>query len=153
MRHPLVSRTLCARLKTPPPPSTPPPLCSVSEGMRGQMVKGLEASKKCVCPPFPPPSPHLYPSSPPPHPFRPFAILYPRAAAGVGNVEMLRFLFEEACPWDRRTCAAAARSSNLEVLAWLRAKGCPWDARTLDAAAEVGAMDVFEWATSNGCPS
>lgn len=76
-----------------------------------------------------------------------------RAAAGVGNMEMLRFLFDEGCPWDRRTCAAAARNSDLEALRWLREKGCPWDSRTLDAAAEVGAMDLFEWATSNNCPS
>lgn len=76
-----------------------------------------------------------------------------RAAAGVGNREMLCFLFEEGCPWDRRTCAAASRNSDLETLKWLRLKGCPWDSRVLDAAAEVGAMDVFEWATSNNCPS
>ena len=49
-------------------------------------------------------------------------------------------------------CAAAARSGQLEELKVLRADGCPWDWQTCRAAANGGHLEMIQWARANGCP-
>ena len=50
------------------------------------------------------------------------------------------------------TCAYAAGGGQLECLKWLRANGCPWEGRTLTYAEEAGHDHIAEWARANGCP-
>jgi len=73
-------------------------------------------------------------------------------AADGGHLEVLQWLRANSCPWDERTCAWAARGGHLEVLQWARANGCPWDERTCAWAADSGYLEVLQWARANGCP-
>ena len=50
-----------------------------------------------------------------------------------------------------RTCSNAAMNGQLEVLRWVHANGCPWDAATPAYAAENGHLEVLQWAVTNGC--
>ena len=42
-----------------------------------------------------------------------------------GNVELLKFLRVEGCPWNEKTCKAAAKRGHLECLKYAHANGCP----------------------------
>ena len=46
-------------------------------------------------------------------------------AAARGDVEVLKWLRAEGCPWGETVCANAADGGHLEVLKWLWAEGCP----------------------------
>ena len=52
------------------------------------------------------------------------------AAALSGQLEELKLLRENDCPWDESTCFGAAFGGHLEVLRWVRANGCPWNETT-----------------------
>ena len=43
-----------------------------------------------------------------------------------GNVELLKFLHENGCPWDDRTCTSAAAGGLLECLKYAHENECPW---------------------------
>ena len=63
-------------------------------------------------------------------------------AASSGNLELVKWLRGEGCPWNRWTCHWAVRDGHVEVLRWARANGCPWRAYTRNqAAAELGYTD------------
>ena len=70
------------------------------------------------------------------------------SAAGGGQLEILKWLRSEGCPWDASACAGAAKCGHLEVLKWLRSEGCPWDSSTWFSAAE----STREWLKENGYP-
>ena len=55
-------------------------------------------------------------------------------AAGSGNVELVKWLRGEGCPWTWTTCNCAVEYSHLEVLRWARENGCPWSAEIRDLA-------------------
>ena len=74
------------------------------------------------------------------------------AAARSGQLEELKLLRENGCPWDGMTCSAAARGGHLEVVQWARANSCPWDTATCANAAGGGHLEVLQWARANGCP-
>ena len=74
------------------------------------------------------------------------------AAARSGQLEELKVLRADGCPWDWQTCRAAAKGGHLEVLQWLRANDCPWDEDMCEGAAEGGHLEVLQWAHANGCP-
>ena len=46
---------------------------------------------------------------------------------------------------------AAAESGQLDVLKWLRANGCPWDVRTIEKAKFYQHFEVMQWAIEKGC--
>ena len=73
-------------------------------------------------------------------------------AAAKGQLEVLKWLRANGCPWDEKTCASAAQAGHLEVLQWARANGCPWDAQTCSRAAWSGHLEIMQWARANGCP-
>jgi len=74
------------------------------------------------------------------------------AAARSGQLEELKALRAESCPWTVYTCQAAATGGHLEVLQWARANGCTWNNHTCAVAAEGGHLNVLQWARENGCP-
>ena len=74
------------------------------------------------------------------------------AAARSGQLEELKALRAESCPWTVYTCQAAATGGHLEVLQWARANGCTWNKHTCAVAAEGGHLNVLQWARENGCP-
>ena len=57
-------------------------------------------------------------------------------AAGSGNLELVRWLRAERCPWNHWTCYYAVDYGRVEVLRWVRENGCPWRASTRRRAAE-----------------
>ena len=74
------------------------------------------------------------------------------AAARGGQLEMLKWLRSECCPWNGRECSGAAQWGHLEILKWLRSKGCPWDKWTCQGAAQGGQLEILKWLRSKGCP-
>ena len=60
------------------------------------------------------------------------------AAAMSGQLEELKMLRADGCPWNVNTCAAATESGHLEALQWLRVNGCPWNEDTCFWAATRG---------------
>jgi hypothetical protein len=75
-----------------------------------------------------------------------------QAAARSGQLQELKALRENGCPWNEGTCSYAAEVGHFEVLQWARANGCPWDTQTCEFAAEHGHLEVLQWARTNGCP-
>ena len=75
-----------------------------------------------------------------------------QAAARSGQLEELKALRADGCPWNNWTCLAAAKGGHLEVLQWARVNGCPWDWETCTMAAEGGHLEVLQWARANCCP-
>ena len=74
-------------------------------------------------------------------------------AAELGDVSLLKDRHSRGLLDDEYLlCAAAARNGDLEMLKALRADDCPWDARTCAYAAEGGHLEVLKWARTNGCP-
>jgi hypothetical protein len=73
-----------------------------------------------------------------------------QAAARSGQIEELKALRVENCPWDEETCAQAAYGGHLQVLQWARANGCPWNAETCYRAAKGGHLEVLHWARTAG---
>ena len=74
-----------------------------------------------------------------------------QAAARSGQLEELKLLRADGCPWDKDTCWAAAEGGHLEVLQWARKNGCLWDWPTCRAAEMGGHLEVLQWALANGC--
>ena len=74
------------------------------------------------------------------------------AAARNGDLEGVKALRADGCPWDARTCEYAAKHGHLEVLQWARANGCPWNEWTCTGAANGGHLEILQWARENGCP-
>jgi hypothetical protein len=73
-------------------------------------------------------------------------------AADMGQIQMVDWLHEHGCPWNKYTCMSAAAKGNLKVLQYLREHGCPWDEHTCLHAANGGHLSVLQWARNNGCP-
>ena len=69
-----------------------------------------------------------------------------------GNLELLKFLHENGCPWDEKTCSKAALNGHLECLKYARENRCDWDEMTCEAAAENGHLECLKYAHENGCP-
>jgi len=73
-------------------------------------------------------------------------------AAEGGHLELLRWARENGCPWDEKTCTGAARGGHLFLLKWVRQNGCPWDEKTCAGAAGGGYLKILSYLKSNGCP-
>ena len=80
-----------------------------------------------------------------------------------GNVELLKFLHEERCPWDFWTCSYAAKNGHLECLKYAHENRCPWGPLgnwnmntcsyedTCYNAAKNGHLECLKYARENGC--
>ena len=45
-----------------------------------------------------------------------------------------------------------ARGGQLEILKWLRANGCPWDTNTPSVAYKAGHFELLKWANEHSDP-
>jgi hypothetical protein len=68
------------------------------------------------------------------------------AAAGQGNLEMIKYCVANECPIDVRACAEAARYGHLEILKYLHEEvKAPWDGATAYLAAKNGHLHILEY--------
>jgi len=68
------------------------------------------------------------------------------AAAGQGNLEMVKYCVANKCPIDWKACANAAKNGQLECLKYLREEvKAPWDFSTAEWAAENGHLHILEY--------
>lgn len=72
------------------------------------------------------------------------------AAAGAGQLRMLRFLRQQQppCPWDATACTAAAGAGRAEMLQWMLFEAephCECDVWTTRAAARSGQLAILDW--------
>ena len=73
--------------------------------------------------------------------------LFVSVCAG-GDLDCVRWLKSEGCPWDETVPCAAAEGGHLKVLKWLIKEGCPYSKRKCRMAAARGeerARKVLEW--------
>jgi hypothetical protein len=77
------------------------------------------------------------------------------AAARNGDLEMLKALRADDCPWDARTCAYAAAGGHLAMVKWTWPNfdhDCPLCKWTCSYAAEGSHLETLKWAREQGCP-
>ena len=68
------------------------------------------------------------------------------AAAGQGNLEMVKYCVANECPISTWACAYAAENGHLEVLKYLREEAkAPWYSVTASWAAENGHLHILEY--------
>ena len=68
------------------------------------------------------------------------------AAAGQGNLEMVKYCVANECPIDGWVCAQAAGNGHLELLKYLREEvKAPWDWETAALAAQSGHLHILEY--------
>lgn len=72
--------------------------------------------------------------------------------AGQGRLDVLRYLYENGCPWDKDSTEQAAGSGQLESLMFLHENGCPWDAEASYLAANNCNIACLEYLHMNDCP-
>ena len=69
-----------------------------------------------------------------------------KAAAGQGNLEMVKYCAENECNTSEYTCACAALNGHLEILKYLREEAkAPWDSVTAYFAAQNGHLHILEY--------
>ena len=74
---------------------------------------------------------------------------YIHIAAENGNLDNMKWLKEQGCPWDESTFDYAAKNGNLENMKWLKEQGCPWDDDTFLFAAKNGNLENMKWLNEN----
>ena len=62
----------------------------------------------------------------------------------------LSWALEKCSEKKERFCAQMARNGNVELLKFLRENGCPWDRFTCYKAAENGHLECLKYAHENG---
>jgi hypothetical protein len=101
-----------------------------------------------------------------------------RAAAAGGSIEMLKWVHESGCNFDKAICdsavyggghihvleflsahgfeltadvsTAAVNTGNIKVLQWLREQGCPWNSYLQSHAAGSGSIDMILYLKEQG---
>ena len=71
--------------------------------------------------------------------------------ADQGDLDVLKWLHENGCPWDADTCSRAVRGCHIDVLKYLHENGCPWDRVACLRAAGGGYFARPKHADDKGC--
>jgi hypothetical protein len=72
-------------------------------------------------------------------------------AAKKGYLHLLKYAYENGCPWNENTCSNAALNGHLDCLKYARENGCPWNEKTCSNAALNGHIDCLKYAHKNKC--
>ena len=75
-----------------------------------------------------------------------------KAAAQFGNLDCLKYLHENGCPWNVWTCVSAASRGNLDCLKYLHENNCPWNEYAPAYAAANNHFDCLQYICENNCP-
>ena len=73
-------------------------------------------------------------------------------AARKGNIYLLKYLYENGCPWCESTCEIAVFYGHHDCLKYAHENGCPWNENTCTYASLKGHYDCLRYAHENGCP-
>jgi hypothetical protein len=73
-------------------------------------------------------------------------------AAENGHLGIIQWVLETGTRSGRQLCANAAASGNLKIIQWARENGFAWDQRFCVYASQNGHLDVLQWLRANGCP-
>jgi len=73
-------------------------------------------------------------------------------AAEKGNLECLKYLHENGCPWNENCSKYASKYGHLEVLKYLHENGCLWNEDCCEYASSNGHLEVLKYLNDNGCP-
>ena len=73
-------------------------------------------------------------------------------AAEYGHLEVLKFVYENGCPWAFYTCSSAAYGGHLDCLKFAHEHGAPLPSYTTDGACSGGNLDCLIYAYEKGCP-
>ena len=87
-------------------------------------------------------------------------------AAHNQELEIMKYLHDNKCPWSEAVCQMAAQQGSLECLKYAHENGCPWNATTVNASAsncediynnyiidkEHDFFSCLKYAVENGCP-
>jgi hypothetical protein len=74
------------------------------------------------------------------------------AAAAGGSNDMLKWVQDSGCHFDKTLCQTAVYGGHLHVLEFLRASGYELDVDTSSAAVCTGNIGVLQWLLEHGCP-
>ena len=66
--------------------------------------------------------------------------------AQAGNVQILEYIYQETSfPLTERLFRWVVLNGNLENMKWLKEQGCPWDTWTFNYAVKNGNLDNMKW--------
>jgi ankyrin repeat protein len=72
-------------------------------------------------------------------------------AAGAGHIAMCQYLLSIGCDWHSSACKSAAGHGQLDTLRWLQENGCPWIVSDVCMiAAAYGFSDIFDYIIEQG---
>ena len=75
-------------------------------------------------------------------------------AVQVKSMQCLQYLVtHKCCGDDFAACAQAAADGSVDILKYLHENGCRWDRSTVEAAARAGKVKTLRYAIENGCPN
>jgi len=73
-----------------------------------------------------------------------------------GDIDVVRYLYTNNCPWDENTCSYSVmyhntEADNLNCLRFLHEHGCPWDEDIIHKAITLNSMVILKYACEHGC--
>ena len=74
-----------------------------------------------------------------------------KTAAGIGHLEMLKWLVENGFKFAADAITEAAKNGHLECVVYLRERGCNMTPNVSRAALDHTNMHVLRWVIENGC--
>ena len=69
------------------------------------------------------------------------------------DLECLKYLHENGCPWNEEVCCYTASGGHFEILIYLHENGCPRDRNTCSSAARGGRFEILNYLHAKGCPT
>jgi len=76
-----------------------------------------------------------------------------RAAALLGNLEMVKYCVENECPMDAWACCDAASKGHLDVLKYLHENDCPWESNACYCAHRFNRIDCLNYLIQQKAPN
>ena len=69
-----------------------------------------------------------------------------------GNLAMVKYCVDNACPMDEDACTVAALNGHLDVLKYLHENDCPWTSRACRIAHKNNHVDCLNYLIEQKCP-
>jgi hypothetical protein len=66
-----------------------------------------------------------------------------------GHVDILQWILDGGCPWDRSILIRAAKNNHLNVFDWSRDKGHLWEEDACVEAVDHCNLEILKWAEIN----